>query len=305
MTLSLCCARHLSAHLRIFLPAATLTILGISSCQTASRIPPTATPTVTSAATSTLPSPPTPTEFAPSPTTPPTTTPMPITPPGGSTNDVPPLTLAISEVAFDVCGDASYDRTSEFIELFNYGDQPVDLHSLWISSGNPQPIEPWLEANPFTYLSPSDKAHQSSWLLPPSSFGLILGPQYPLGKVQYDIPASTYLFSIDRDFGLVLGGPYGFVGSADDIKKRDVLILYLGNDARIDRLVSSYGTPRVPVEKADPRKVVDDGIDAYPAFQGDCITIERRVPSMPDTDLNWRRSARLGGTAGYIPTPQP
>lgn len=229
----------------------------------ASPMQPEATPTLAPTAV-----PPTPTQSAP------TATPAPDHP------------VAISEVMFDACGEEVADRTDEYIELFNYGPEAVNLEGYWITSGRPQRIVPWSVSNPFSRLLDVAREDQSTWILGPKRSALILTPDYEVGTRPYEgrIPPQTVILSIDLATGSRLGGPGGFVASTDRIEIRSVLILYLGSEELILKTVSTYGTPG---ETTDPTQVRDDGRDAIPLLQPDCQAAHRIDLAGRDVEGNW------------------
>jgi len=211
--------------------------------------------------------------------------PSPTIPPASST-PAPEDTVAISEGMFDACGASAADATDEYLELFNYGDEPVDLHGYWLTDGTPQRIVPWSEMNPFLPLEGVEAANQSTWTLPPQAFGLVLTPDYELGLRPYRtrIPPATVILTIDLATGSRLGGGDGFVGSAEGIESRSVVILYRGSQGLISRVVSTYGTPD---QTGDPTSIQDDGADDIPLLQGDCFAAHRKVLAGRDVESNW------------------
>lgn len=214
--------------------------------------------------------------------------PMPPTPtvPSVTETPTPAGTVAISEAMFDACGPSTVDATDEYVELYNFGDQPADLHGYWITDTRPQRIVPWLDMNPFLPLEGVERANQSTWTLPPQAFALVLTPDYELGLRPYRqrIPSATIILTIDLATGSRLGGADGFVGSAEGVENRTVLILYRGSEGEIEATVSTYGTPE---ETADPIRVQDDGQDNVPLLQGDCNAVHRKVLAGRDVEANW------------------
>jgi hypothetical protein len=205
------------------------------------------------------------------------------------------ITIAISEVMFDACGDPNEDRTNEYIEIVNYGNAKVDLHNFWISDRSSDPIVPWSEALPWQRLP--GKNTNSSWYLPPGEYGLILSPEYNYGSRSLDIEDGTFIFTTtNRNLG-----DGGYVGSDLDISERDILMLYVGSENKIDVVVSTYGSP-YGIEShfqnfTNPRLLKDNDKDTIPLYQGDCNAIQREVISGEDTDINWEKV--YGGSPGY------
>lgn len=208
---------------------------------------------------------------------------------------------------FDACGPAEDDRWGEYVELYNYGDLEVDISGYWITNGHPQRLVPWLELNRYSPLYGIDMENQSTTIIPPRSFALILPPEYLFYSRPYRIPAEAVILTVDPTTGLRLGGSNGFVGSSKDLGTRDVLLLYRGSDEQVFTVVSTYGTPKDPSAVRDPRDIEDDGLDQIPYLQGDCTSIERKIPSQPDIERNWGYVFR--GSPGYSsffsPTPSP
>lgn len=221
------------------------------------------------------------------PTASPTAVPATSTPPPATATPAPEDTVAISEVMFDACGEAEADQTDEYVELYNYGEGPVDLEGYWLTTGRPQRIVPWSVSNPFTPLWDVPREDQSSWVLGPKRFAVILTPDYDVGLRPYQgrIPPGTLILSVDLETGSRLGGPGGFVASTDRIEIRSVLILYLGSESQIVQTVSSYGSP---AETTDPTQVHDDGQDSVPLLQPDCRAAHRIDLAGLDQEANWK-----------------
>ncbi|MDZ7315437.1 MAG: lamin tail domain-containing protein [candidate division KSB1 bacterium] len=89
--------------------------------------------------------------------------------------------VVLSEIMFNPEGN---ERTDEFIELYNCGDQAVDLSGWSISDGS--------KANRIL-------AHQSGTILQPKKFALLLAPKYFTDSRAYDalIPGDALLLTID------------------------------------------------------------------------------------------------------------
>lgn len=253
---------------------------------------PTLTPTST--ATSTPTSTPTPT---PSHTPTPTHTPTPSHTPTQTPTPTPPP-IVISEVMFNPCGD---DKTNEYIELYNFGNQAISIEGFWITDGHPQQLIPWHSVNPYHPINEASK--EITWTIAARSYALILNWNYVTTDptIQYHIPPDTVIFTISHDDNL--GGANGLIGSPDKLEEREALILYLGNADNIDQIVSTYGSP-VRQEQSDPHKVDDNGIDTFPEKQKNCYSWALKILGDFDQENNWHESF-LGSPGKESPTATP
>jgi hypothetical protein len=269
---------------------ATLTALAaLQSSSTPSPAPteklspsPTSTPTQTSTPTATP-------KLTPSPTPSPTLT---YTPKPTPTPTEPgPLELypiAITEVMGNPCGenekiDAIYN---EYIELFNYGDRPVNVESLWISDGsdkkgNPDRIVPWTARE--TEFSLGTHLIMDDATIPPQGYAVILSPRYIAGKGLYRLP---YLFPRDTVILTVDKGSYiGDDNGGIEVQlERNPILLYIGDEEIIEEVISTYGTPKLG---GSPKNILDDGEDNIPFHLPDCYSAERMDPQLPDQASAW------------------
>ncbi|GJQ51780.1 MAG: hypothetical protein HKUEN02_06270 [Anaerolineaceae bacterium] len=209
-------------------------------------------------------------------------------------------TIVISEVMANPCGGVDYKKWNEYVELYNYGDQPVDVYGWWIAdigeSGTPDMLVSWTQRNPYVAL-PSSLTLNST-VIPPKGFALILSPIYAEGSIPYfmpyAIPANTVILTPAES--RTLGDDYfSLVGSGQG---RDVLVLYQGGPSVIRTVVSTYGSPKLD---SYANKIRDDYLDNLPLALHECSSAERIDPLKPDIFDNWREIAN--GTPGDAPYP--
>lgn len=241
---------------------------------------------------------PIPTEVVPSPTF--TIAPTSLAIPTATAPPKVKYTLAITEFMGNPCGNGDEIALyNQYIELYNYGQQPVDVSDLWLYSGVAQRLVPW-DAH-YPKLPPLDrKLITSSAVIPPGGFALILSPLYLKGPVPYNMPYSipdkTVILTVD---GKKLGGSkYGIIGHGAG---REVLVLYRGGRTVLEEAISTYGTPLLDTFI---EKIRDDYLDALPLDLPRCRSANLRAIEKGDTQSNWELI--YGGTPGegpYKPLP--
>lgn len=232
--------------------------------------------------------------------------------PDTPTLDIPPTptatpimarTVIISEVMANPCGSDDFKKWNEYVELYNYGDYPVDVGGLWLydpgESGTPDIIIAWQDRLPITYLP--DGLITDSTVIPPHGFGVILSPLYPQGvdpyRMPYRFPAGAVILTIDGSERLG-DDLLSIVGEG----RPDFVVLYEGGFNSVNEVISSYGGPtpaRYPYEFRDPNPY-----DNFPMILHECSSAERIDPRGPDVAENWYE-VRNGGSPGSAPYPSP
>ncbi|HEY5572817.1 MAG TPA: lamin tail domain-containing protein [Anaerolineales bacterium] len=249
---------------------------------------PTSTATLTQTATPTFT--PEPTQTA-SPTSTRTLTPTATHPPAPTPTETPaqPMySIAITEVMGNPCGEEEDKEAiyNEYIELFNYGDQPVDVEGLWISDGNdregnPDRIVPWSWRE--TDFNLGSHVITAQAVIQPNGYAVILSPRYVSVQgafwLQYLFPRDTVILTIEN--GSYIGDDKSGISIWDE---RDPVILYTGNQDIIEEVISTYGTPRLT---GNPRNIKDDDLDGIPLRLADCFSAERLDPLLPDQEDSW------------------
>lgn len=219
---------------------------------------------------------------------------VPPTPPLMSTQP----TVIISEVMGNPCGDIKFKKWNEYVELYNYGDQPVDVGGWWLADnggdGSPDQLVAWSQRNPTRQLASNLIVNTTT--IPPKGIALILSPSYTDGEFPYPmpyvIPTNTVILtaaqsrSIGDDAASIVGDGQG----------RDVLVLYIGGSTIIQETISTYGTPKPTQYVAD---IGDDYLDNLPLDLHECASIERRIPTGADSEENWREVPN--GSPGEFP----
>lgn len=228
----------------------------------------------------------------------PTVTPIELTPSGNS------YTIAISEVMANPCGiqDSGGDMYwNEYVELYNYGDSPVDVNGWWISDGenligNPDMIISW--ESRFPGITFGNHLETKSTVIPPSGIAVILSPKYLSGDSKYPDFLKPYIFP-ENTIILTIASS-NLLGSDDfgiEIARiRNPVILYQGTDSEIFRLISTYGSPTVT---GSPVNASDDEKDGIPLVLNECYAAERIFIDGADVEFNWR--AIENGNPGIVP----
>ncbi|RMG33550.1 MAG: lamin tail domain-containing protein [Methanobacteriota archaeon] len=214
-------------------------------------------------------------------------------------------TIAISEVMANPCGallDGSDVFWNEYVELYNYGDQPIDVNGWWISDGegvigNPDMIVSWQTRYPG--ISFGYNLETATSIIPPGKVALILSPKYLVGDTEYPQFFKPYIFP---EGTIILTIANGDVLGSDDfgievVQIHNPVILYQGTESEIGKIMSTYGSP---ILTGLPTNIKDDEKDGIPIVLNDCYAAERIIPDGPDVENNWR--AIKDGSPGQVPS---
>lgn len=220
----------------------------------------------------------------------------------GTASIVPasPSTVVISEVMGNTCGDVEQKKYNQYIELYNYGTQPVDVGGWWIydegTSGTPDEIATWKTRSPIPL---GEGLVLDSTVIPAKGVAVILSPQYPenlnIEKMPYRFPAGTVILSVAASN--TLGDD--FFGIITDQDGYETVTLYIGGAAVMKEIVDTYGTPLIISDY--PFEIDDDHRDNIPTYLSDCYSIERIDPYLPDRETNWKPV--FNGSPGEVPYP--
>ena len=196
-------------------------------------------------------------------------------------------TIVISEVMANPCGGIEVKKWNEYVELYNFGDHPVDVSGWWLADtggfGSPDQLVSWSQRNsrkplPGNYIT-------DTTIIPAKGFALILSPGYTDGelpyRMPYTIPYNTVILTVAESRSLG-DDAASIVGEGQG---RDVLILYKGGSSVIQETISTYGTPKPAQYVAD---ITDDYLDNLPLELHECSSIERIIPTGADSEENWR-----------------
>lgn len=207
----------------------------------------------------------------------------PATPLPTATPDSTP-TVIISEVMSHPCGGDSYRQWNQYVELYNFGNQPVDVGGWFLYDegeiGTPDEIAAW----EYHSLSFDSTLTTNSTVIPPGGFAVILPTSYPEGPIPAHMPyfilPGTILLTVkDKE----LGDNYLHIQGSQP--HYDTLTLYIGSLNVIHRVVDTYGTPLIP--SAYPPDIRDNRQDSFPYYLSACTSIERIDPFGADTPTNW------------------
>jgi hypothetical protein len=207
-------------------------------------------------------------------------------------------TVIISEVMANPCGPLDVRKWNEYIELYNYGDQAVDVGGWWLAdigeAGTPDQMVSWSQRNPNEPLG--NNLILNSTVIPARGFALILSPIYTQGTfpyaMPYRFPANSVILtvassrSLGDDFFNIIGDGPGL----------DVLVLYKGGASVIQEVISTYGTPKLDQYV---RNLRDDNRDNLPLSLHECSSVERVLPTGADAFDNWREVTN--GSPGEAP----
>jgi len=196
-------------------------------------------------------------------------------------------TVVISEVMGNPCGGIQVKKWNEYVELYNYGDQPVDVGGWWLADngggGSPDQLVAWSTRNPTKALPGS--LITNTTVIPAKSFALILSPGYVDADfpyvMPYTFPSNTVMLtamdsrSLGDDASSIVGEGQG----------RDVLVLYKGGPSVIQETISTYGTPKPAQYVSD---IKDNYYDNLPLDLHECSSVERIIPTGADSEENWR-----------------
>ncbi|MBN2116689.1 MAG: lamin tail domain-containing protein [Anaerolineales bacterium] len=223
-----------------------------------------------------------------------------VTQDGQANTQKPQVTVIISEVMANPCGPLEVRKWNEYVELYNYGDQPVDVGGWWLAdtgpagAGTPDQLVAWSQRNPNEQLA--DHVVLDSTVIPAGGFALILSPIYTQGAfpytMPYHFPANTVILtaassrSLGDDF-------FGIIGDGQSL---DVLVLYKGGVSVIQQVISTYGTPKLDEYVTGIR---DDNRDNLPLDLHECSSAERIIPTGADSFDNWREIKN--GSPGEAP----
>jgi len=218
-----------------------------------------------------------------------------------ATNEVPPITtlpstpirtnnttIAITEVMAAPCYAATGPSKNEYIELYNYGNNDIDVNEWWIATGDggagtPDKITTWDSVNPGFSLG--NNVIINSSVIPPNRFAVVLSPLYYTGTginlMPYIFPKDTIILTLSNSDYLGTDTS-GLLGNSTPFS---TLVLYVGSESVMDAVISTYGTPAYG---SSPKNVVDNNLDIFPFSVPDCHSVERIVASQHDLVTNWR-----------------
>lgn len=221
-------------------------------------------------------------------------------PPADIPNGTPSgdFTIIISEVMGHPCGDLESKKFNQYVELYNYGDQPVDVEGWWLydegEQGTPDRLSAW-DSRSKTRLNFS--LITNSTIIPAHGFAVVISPIYTESwtteRMPYQFPEGTLILTASASE--TLGDDFFGVISIEE--GRDTITLYIGGMAVMDKVVDTYGTPLI--SDAYPTHIDDDRLDHLPLYLHECESAERVNPLLPDAESNW--VTVKGGSPGEGP----
>lgn len=207
-------------------------------------------------------------------------------------------TIVISEFMGNPCGDVESRKWNEYVELYNYGDQPVDVNGWWLAdlgdAGTPDQLVSWSQRNPNVSLPGA--LILNSTIIPSKGFAVVLSPSYAEGlypyAMPYGFPQNTVILTAAASKSL--GDDYfSMIGDGQSL---DVVVLYKGGPSVIQETVSTYGSPKLDSYVTSIR---DNRLDNLPRSLHECSSIERINPTGSDNYDNWREIGN--GSPGEAP----
>lgn len=198
-------------------------------------------------------------------------------------SSIPPVT--ISEVMSNPCGGVAVRHWNEYVELYNYGDQAVDVYDWWLytpgDNGTPDELVAWSTRRPNDHIQ--DDVTTNTTIIPAKHFAVVLSPSYTLGGTDNHMPyhfAPNSIILTAAASDSLGDDTYNIIGNGPG---RGPVVLYIGTDTVVHTIVSTYGTPKlskyVHEITADPN---DMPLDLHA-----CSSAERIDPRGPDTLSNW------------------
>jgi hypothetical protein len=222
-----------------------------------------------------------------------------------STPSAKAYTIAISEVMVNPCGtqlDGADTFWNEYVELYNYGNEPIDVNGWWISdgeniTGNPDMIVAW--ETRFPGVSFGNNLVTENTIITPGEVAVIISPKYLSGDARLQEFLKPYIFPENT---IILTIENGYMLGSDDfgievVLIRNPVILYQGTNYEIFRVISTYGNPIIT---GSPLNVSDYEKDGIPLVLNECYAAERIIVDGADFDINWR--AIKNGTPGTVPS---
>ena len=202
---------------------------------------------------------------------------------------VPPAQgmVAITEIMGNPCGKQNEELANEYVELYNYSDQAVDLASVYMMASNQKEYDPpdqlvaWKTRNDL----PASFANlvTDTTVLQPKQYALILEPNYhrieSADPMPYKIPSGTLVLTLaikDR-LGNSIGG---LISSGSG--GRDSIYLYTGTTKRVEQILTTYA-----VLKAGPYPFSVTAPYKMPLETGECQSIQRKTVPGEDKFENW------------------
>ena len=213
------------------------------------------------------------------------------TPPVATPSSTAPVdlsTIAITEVMAAPCNGHAGPNKNEYIELYNFGTSKIDVNGWWIAAdpggaGTPDKIVSWSSRNPSVRLG--NNVEINTTVIPPGGFAIVVSPLYYSGSGEdltpYFFPKNTIILTLaDGDY---LGNDtFGLLGNVPPIT---TLVLYIGSNTVIDKVISTYGTPSFG---PSPQSIIVIW-DYFRYVIPDCHSMERIIASGADIISNWRR----------------
>jgi len=207
-------------------------------------------------------------------------------------------TVVISEVMGNPCGGVDLRKYNQYVELYNYGSQPVDVGGWWLydegEAGTPDKLVAW---NARSSVKLADGLITDSTVIPSKGVAIVLSPIYPenhdIEKMPYRFPHGIVILTAAESE--TLGDD--FFGIIADRDGYDTVTLYIGGETIIITIVDTYGTPAI--NTAFPVDIDDDHKDHIPLYLGDCRSANRIDPLQPDSESNWIDI--YNGSPGEVP----
>jgi hypothetical protein len=203
--------------------------------------------------------------------------------------DIDP-TIAITEVMANPCNTEVTGVIDQYVELYNYGNNPVDISEWWLVSATVShtdhhdqlvKIVSWNTRNPFIDLG--SHLIQDQTVLNPKQYALVLHPLYGSagsGSMTYRLPPDTVILTAAE-------GLSNIAGKFFSTTRPNIVALYIGSQDQINEVISTYGTPNALLPGSSPLDITDDRLDDIPWSAIRCNSAHRINLAGPDTQQNW------------------
>jgi hypothetical protein len=154
--------------------------------------------------------------------------------------DIDP-TIAITEVMANPCNTEVTGVIDQYVELYNYGNNPVDISEWWLVSATVShtdhhdqlvKIVSWNTRNPFIDLG--SHLIQDQTVLNPKQYALVLHPLYGSagsGSMTYRLPPDTVILTAAE-------GLSNIAGKFFSTTRPNIVALYIGSQDQINEVIS-------------------------------------------------------------------
>lgn len=194
-------------------------------------------------------------------------------------------TIAISEIMANPCG-IIYKNQNEYVELYNYGDFPIDVVGWYLATtledGLPDELVSWKFRNDYSL---GTDVIINSTVINPHQFAVILSPYYHLSTdepiMPYRFPPDTIILTIKN--GDNLGNKTFGIRGAIETTQIEGIYLFMGRSDFIDKVISTYGVEIMGTSPSSQSKLRS----GLPIGTQSCYSVQRKIVDGPDIATDW------------------